>query len=173
MTTVYVLCFSYNLRHPQYKVTGPLTVKELSEVRLIWIRTSQQLEYSEEISNIHSNSPKHSLLVCQSPSFQITRTSYIVAGEFIILPSVNWPNFLIYSLQKKPFTKLFVYVKPESLHHTGVNVPITALRQMLWIPRIKVYVRNRPEYAAIFGLFIYVVISTRWKWYNAELQDLL
>ena len=68
-----------------------------------------------------------------------------MAGEFIILPSAKFPYLLS---AKHPFTKLLVYVTHEGLHHTGVNGTITAIWQMLWVPTIKMYVRNRPEYAA-------------------------
>ena len=63
--TACVLRFCHNLKHPQDRTTGPVTAKELSDAKMLWIKPSQQLEYSHKITNITSKSSKHILLVHQ------------------------------------------------------------------------------------------------------------
>ena len=43
---------------------------------------------------------------------------------------------------KQHFTKLLVYATHEKLHHAGLNSTVTALRQMYWIPTIRMYVKK-------------------------------
>ena len=50
--TSYVLHFCNNLRCPTNKTLGPITAKELSIARLVWIQCCQSQAYSKEIANL-------------------------------------------------------------------------------------------------------------------------
>ncbi|XP_065911151.1 uncharacterized protein [Dysidea avara] len=139
---VYVHRFGHNLKHPSDRVIGPITAKELSDATMLWIKASQQLEYFDKIINLMSKSPKHTLLVRQLRLFLDSRR-FLCCGERI-------HNALISELAKFPYllspkhqiTKLLVYATHERLHHAGVSSTITAIRQLYWIPVIRVYVRK-------------------------------
>jgi len=63
--TSYVLCFCANLEHLSNKVLGPVTTKELSSARLLWIKTCQSQHYDREVANLQERSSKWVLLVWQ------------------------------------------------------------------------------------------------------------
>lgn len=147
--TAYVQNLCHNLRHPNNKITGllttkdgPLTTKELSETRLTWNKISQQLEYSEEISNLQAKSPKHILLVRQLHLF-LDDKNFLRCGRRIHnAPISELAKFHYLLSPKHPFTKLLVYATHEGLHHTEINGTITPLRQRYWIPVIRAYMRK-------------------------------
>ena len=41
---------------------------------------------------------------------------------------------------KHQITRLIVYATHERIHHSGVSSTVTAIRQLYWIPAIRVYV---------------------------------
>ena len=56
--TSYVLHFYNNLWHSTSKNLGPVTTKELSIARLVWIQNCQSQAYSKEIANLKEKSGK-------------------------------------------------------------------------------------------------------------------
>ena len=140
--TTYVLRLCHNLKHPQQRITGPITAKELSNAKLIWIKNTQQLQYPEDIDNLHSKSSKHTLLVRQLRLFLDDMGFLRCGGRIHNAPISELTKFPYLLYPKQHFTKLLVYATHEKLHHAGLNSTVTALRQMYWIPTIQMYVKK-------------------------------
>ena len=140
--TILVLCFGHNLKHSQDKLTGPITAKELSDATMIWIKTSQELEYFEEITNMTSNSHKRTLLVQQLRLFLDSRGYLRCGGRIHNAPVSELAKFPYLLSPRHHITKLIVYATHERIHHSGVSSTVTAIHQLYWIPAIRVYVRK-------------------------------
>ena len=140
--TVYVLRFGHNLRHSQDKLTGPITTRELSDAKMIWIKTSQELEYFEEITNLTSQSRKCTLLVRQLRLFLDNKGFLRCGGRIHNAPISELTKFPYLLSPKHHITKLIMYATHERIHHSGVSSTVTAIRQLYWIPAIRVYVRK-------------------------------
>ena len=134
--TAYVLRFCHNLKHQQQSVTGPITAKELSNGKLIWIKNTQQLEYSDDINNLCSKSSKRTLLVRQLCLLLDDMGFLRCSGRIHNVPISELSKFLYLLSPKQQFTKLLVYATHEKLHYAGLNSTVTALWQMYWIPTI-------------------------------------
>ena len=140
--TAYVLRLCHNLKHPQQRITGPITAKELSNAKLIWIKNTQQLQYPEDIDNLRSKSTKRTLLVRQLRLFLDDMGFLRCGGRIHNAPISELTKFPYLLSPKQHFTKLLVYATHEKLHHAGLNSTVTALRQMYWIPTIRMYVKK-------------------------------
>ena len=117
-------------------MTGPITAKELSNAKLIWIKNTQQLEYFDDIDNLHSKSSKHTLLVHQLCLFLDDMGFLCCGGRIHNAPISELIKFYYLLSPKHQFTKLLVYATHEKLHLAGLNSTVTAVRQMYWIPTI-------------------------------------
>ena len=140
--TVYVHRFGHNMKHPSDKVIGPITAKELSDTTMLWIKASQQLEYFEEITNLTSKSPKRTLLVRQLRLFLDSRGFLRCGGRIHNAAISELAKFPYLLSPKHHITRLIVYATHERIHHSGVSSTVTAIRQLYWIPAIRVYVRK-------------------------------
>ena len=140
--TVYVLRICHNLKNPQQRRTGPITAKELSNAKLIWIKNMQQLHYSDDIDNLNSKSSKRTLLVRQLRLF-LDSNGFLRCGGRIHNAPINELTKFPYLLSlKHHFTRLLVYATHEKLHHAGLNSTVTAIRQMYWIPTIRAFIKK-------------------------------
>ena len=140
--TEYVLRFSHNIRNPLDKVTGPITAKELSDSTIIWIKTSQQLDYFQEFTNLKSKSCKRTQLVWQLRLFLDSKRFLHCGGRIHNAPINELAKFPYLLSSKHHITKLIVYATHERIHHSGVSSTVTAIRQLYWIPAIRTYVRK-------------------------------
>ena len=140
--TAYILHFCHNLKHKQQRVNRPITAKELSNAKLIWIKTTQQLEYSDDIDNLRSKSSKRTILVHQLHLFLDDMGFLRCGGRIHNAPISELTKFPYLLSHKQQFTKLLVYATHEKLHHAGLNSTVTALRQTYWIPTIRMYVKK-------------------------------
>ena len=91
--TVYVRCFCHNLNHPQDKITGPITAKELSDSTMLRTKASQQQEYFEEITNLTSKLAKRTLLVRQLRLFLDSRGFLCCGGRIHNAPISKLAKF--------------------------------------------------------------------------------
>ena len=140
--TSYVLRFCNNLQHPTNKNSGPVTAKELSTARLVWIQCCQSQAYSKEITNLKEKSSKRLLLVRQLRLF-LDKDGYIRCGGRIHNAPVGELAKFPYLLPANHmYTKLLVYATHVKLCHAGVNSTVTALRQSYWIPTIRQCVKK-------------------------------
>ena len=140
--TVYILRFCANLKHPEDRLSGPITAKELSQSRMAWIRNCQALTYGNEITNIQSKSRKRTVLVRQLQLF-LDNNSFLRYGGRIHNAPINEVTKFPYLLPANHhFTMLMVRATHERLCHAGVNSTVTALRQSYWIPAIRQYVKK-------------------------------
>lgn len=142
IVTTHVLRFYHNLKHQYQKVTGPITAKEMSNSKLLWIKNTQQLAYQDDIDNLHSRSPKRTLLVRQLRLFLDDKGFLRCGGRIHNAPISELTKFPYLLSPKHQFTKLLVYATHEKLHHAGLNSTVTALRQEYWIPAIRMYVKK-------------------------------
>ena len=137
--TGYVLRICQNLKHPQRRSIGPITAKEVSNAKLIWIKNTQQLHYSDDIDNINS---KLTLLVRQLHLFLDTNGFLRCGGRIHNAPISELTKFLYLLSPKHRFTRLLVYAAHKKLHHAGLSSTVTAIRQMYWIPAIRAFIRR-------------------------------
>ena len=140
--TSYALRFCANLYHPTDKFLGPITAKELSTARLIWIQSCQAQIYGKEITNLQQKSIKRLLLVRQLHLF-LDSDGYIRCGGRI-------HNAPISELAKFPYLlpanhELLVDATHVKLRHAGINSTVTALRQSYWILAIRQCVKKIPR----------------------------
>ena len=115
--TVYVCRFCHNLNHPLDKTTGPITAKELSDSKMLWIKASQQPEYFEEITNLTSKLAKHTLLVRQLRLFLDSRGFLRCVGRIHNAPINELAKFPYLLPSKHQITKLCVYATLETSSH--------------------------------------------------------
>ena len=130
------------MKHTNDKIIGSIIAKELSDATMLCIKASQQLKYFEEITNLTTRSSRRTLVICQLRLF-LDSGGFLRCGGRIHNASISELAKFPYLLSPKhQITKLLVYATHERLHHAGVSSTITAIRQMYWIPTIRVYVRG-------------------------------
>ena len=140
--TSYVLRFYNNLRHPTSKNLGPVTTKELSTARLVWIQNCQSQAYSKEIANLKEKSGKRLMLVRQLRLFLDSHGYLRCGGRIHNAPLDELAKFPYLLPANHAFTRLLVHATHVKLCHAGVNSTITALRQSYWIPTIRQCVKK-------------------------------
>ena len=112
--TVNVCHFCHNLNHPLDKTTGPITAKELSDSTMLWIKTSHQPEYFEEITNLTSKLVNRTLLVRQLRLFLDSRGFLHCVGRIHNTPINELTKFPYLLPSKHQITKLRVYATHET-----------------------------------------------------------
>ena len=140
--TIYVYRFCNNLRHPSNRSSGPITAKEFSNARLLWIKNCQSQVYTNEITSISTQQRKRLPLVRQLRLF-LDREGYLRCGGRIHNAPVSELTKFPYLLPPKcHFTNLLILATHQRLCHSGINSTVTALRQSYWIPAIRQVVRR-------------------------------
>ena len=139
--TSYVLRFIHNCKSNKDKRTiSTLSVEEIQNASIQWIKTVQESAFQEEIKSI--NSDRKMAIVRQLRLF-IDKNGILRSGGRInnahIKETTKHP-FLIPT--KHRFTNMIVMDAHENQLHGGVNSTVTQLRQTYWIPRIRQCVRN-------------------------------
>ena len=134
--TAYVLRFIECVKPRVSKVTGPITVNELSKAQTLWIQSCQLSTYSKEIKNLKNNptSNKRLPLVRQLQLF-LDSSSLLRCGGRIHNALIGRHAKLPYLLPTKHrLTTLIVHAAHANQLHGGVQSTVTALRQHYWIP---------------------------------------
>ena len=130
----YVYRFIHNLRKQTPLKSGPLTNIELSEARMELIITVQRSTYPAEFSFLCKRLSKCPTLVKQLRLFLDDAKLIRCGGRIHNALTTDLSKFPCLLPSKHPVTKMIVVDTHKRLHHGGVSVTVTALRQVFWIP---------------------------------------
>ena len=140
--TSYILRFVHNLRKVQHRLSGPLSSTELANARRLLIKGIQRLTYCEELTYLLKKRPKCPPLVRQLRLFLDNDQLICCGGRIHNAPTTELAKFPVLLPANSSFTALIVMNTHTNLHHGGVSITVTALRQVYWIPSIRQYVRK-------------------------------
>ncbi|XP_065911263.1 uncharacterized protein [Dysidea avara] len=140
--TAYVLRFSNNLHKPQNKICGALSSSELAHARRHIIKGIQHMTYREELTYLLKKQSKCPTLVRQLRLFLDDNQLLRCGGRIHNAPTSELAKFPILLPINCSFTDLIVMDTHTKLHHGGVSITVTALRQVYWIPSARQYVRK-------------------------------
>ena len=142
VVTSYVLRFVHNTHEQQNRLAGPLTVTELNKANKLWILSSQNSSYQLETAYLLKEHLKCPALVRQLRLF-LDKDNLLRCGGRIHNTPVNDLTKFPYLLPPKHvLTDTIIQDTHEKLHHGGVGITVTALRQIYWIPAIRQRVRK-------------------------------
>ena len=140
--TAYVLRYVHNLRKAQPRTSGPLSSVELTNAQLYLIRGIQRSTYREEFAYLLKKQPKCPPLVRQLRLY-LDDNQLIRSGRRIHnAPTTELAKFPFLLPSNSLFTNMIVMATHRWLHHGGVSITITALRQVYWIPSARQYIRK-------------------------------
>ena len=128
--------FIHNLCRRSDLESGPLTNIELSEARIQLIISVQCSTYPEEFDFLCKNTSKCPTLVRQFCLFLDDKKLIRCGGRIHNAPTSDLTKFPYLLPSKHPVIKLIVVDTHKKLHHGGVSITVTALRQVYWIPCI-------------------------------------
>ena len=129
------------MKHQSALVVSVLTVQEIDNALVKWIKNCQQTYFHREVRQMQSNSAK-----CLPPIRQLRLfldDGFLRCGGRINnAPLCELSKFPYLLPTKHPLTNLIIIVTHVNQLQGGVNSVITAIRQKYWIPRIRQTVRN-------------------------------
>ena len=140
--TSYVYRFLHNLQKQTPLQSGPLTNTELSEARRELITGVQHSVYSEEFAFLCKKTSKCPPLVKQLRLFLDDKKLIRCGGRIHNAPTTDVSKFPYLLPSKHTVTRMIVTDTHEKLHHGGVNITVTALCQVYWIPCIRQCVKS-------------------------------
>ena len=109
--------FVHNLRHPDQKVTGPLTTEELKKQHLFWVKRAQQsCEFEDDRLRLNLQPNSEGVLECR--------------GRIQGLYSVYLPD-------KHLYTRKLVHREHLRTLHGGVGLTMTSVKSNHWIPCLR------------------------------------
>ena len=144
--TAYVSRFIHNCKQgTTSRITGPLTVSELAQANLQWLKQIQGSVFADEITNIRAKGTRLPL-VRQLRLFLDSNGLLRCGGRIHNAPISELAKFPYLLPSHHDYTILVIKNAHVSLLHAGVNTALTALRQQYWIlsarQRIKSFIRQ-------------------------------
>ena len=140
--TAYIARFIHNLRNPHARKHGPLTSSELTVASKHLVMAMQYSTYQDEIAFLQKTRSKCPPLVKQLRLFLDDSQLIRCGGRIHNAPTTEAAKFPHLLPSNHPVTKLIVLEVHNKLHHGGVGITVTALRQVYWITAIRQYVRR-------------------------------
>lgn len=141
--SAYVLRFIANLRKQNAdRTTTHLTVTELQQAEILWVKSCQTSVYREEIENLTSRDERRLPLVKQLRLYLDENQNICCGGRIHNAPLSPQTLFPCLLPQKHPFIRLVVLDAHERLLHSGTSATTTSTRQKYWIPAIRIYVQT-------------------------------
>ena len=140
--TAYVMPAIHNFRNHHARKFGPLTSTELSTTSKSLILAIQYSAYKDEIAFLKKSRSHCPTLVKQLRLFIDDSKLIRCGGRIHNAPTTDASKFPHLLPSNHPFTKLIVLDTHNRLHHGGVGITVTTLRQMYWIPAMRQYVRR-------------------------------
>lgn len=140
--TAYVIRFVNNLHKSQHKVYGPLSSLELARAQHCLIKGIQHRTYSEELAYLLKKQSKFPPLIRQLRLFLDDNQPIHCGGRIHNASTSELAKFPILLPINCTFTDLIVMDTHTKLHHGGISITVTALRQVYWIPSTRQYVRK-------------------------------
>ena len=124
------------------KISGPLTSRELTNTHRHLIKSIQCSAYPKELAYLLKKQSKCPPLVRQLCLFTDDNHLICCGGRIHNAPTTELSRFPYLLPSNCRFTDMIVMDTHNQLHHGGVSVTITALRQVYWISSIQQYVRK-------------------------------
>ena len=140
--TAYIYRFLHNLQKQTPLQSGPLTNTELSETRRELITGVQHSVYSEEFTFLCKKTSECPPLVKQLRLFLDDKKLIRCGGRIHNAPTTDVSKSSYLLPNKHTVTRMIVTDTHEKLHHGGVNITVTALRQVYWIPCIRQCIKS-------------------------------
>jgi len=140
--TAYVMRAIHNFRNSGTRMLGPLTSSELSSASKQLIMAVQYSTFKDEIAFLNKERSHCPTLVKQLHLFIDDSKLIRCGGRIHNAPTSQASKFPYLLPPNHQVTKLVALAAHKRLHHGGVSITVTALRQMYWIPAIRQYVRR-------------------------------
>ena len=140
--TAYVFRWLHNLRKQQPKLSGPLTNIELANACRHLVKGIQGSAYQDELAYLLKRQSKCPPLVRQLRLFLDDKQLIHCGGRIHNAPTTELSKFPFLLPSNRRFSDTIVIDTHNKLHHGGMSITVTALRQVYWIPSIRQYVRK-------------------------------
>ena len=140
--TAYVIRFVNNLHKPQHTLCGPLSSLELACAQRHLIKGIQHTTYSDKLAYLLKKQSNCPPLIRQVRLFLDDNHLIRSGGQIHNAPTSELAKFPILLPTNCSFTDLIVMDTHTTLHHGGISITVTALRQVYWIPSTRQYVRK-------------------------------
>ena len=140
--TAYVIRAIYNFSNLHARKSGCLTSTELSTASKRLILAMQYSTYKDEITFLEKSRSHCATLVKQLGLFIDDSKLIRCGGRIHNTPTTDATKFPHLLPSNHPVTKLIILDIHNRLHHGGVGITVTALRQIYWIPAMRQYVRR-------------------------------
>ena len=142
MVTTYVYRFLQNIAKTEPRIEGPITPSEKREALKVWIKNCQNRHYSKEIANFKSPSSTRLPLVRQLRLYLDTEGYLRCGGRIHNAPLSELTRFPYIIPPNCRLAELIVLDAHHKQLHSGINAPITAVRQSYWIIAIRQFVKK-------------------------------
>ena len=137
----YVLRWVHNLCKSA-KISGPLTSVELTNARRLLIKSIRSSTFQEEFAYLLKKQTKCPPLIRQLRLFLDDQHMIRCGGRIHNAPTTELSKFPYLLPANCLLTDMIAIDTHNQLHHGGVSITVTALRQVYWIPSIQQYVRK-------------------------------
>ncbi|XP_072160829.1 uncharacterized protein [Bemisia tabaci] len=141
-TTVWMLRFIHNTRHPTQKRTGQISSAELQEARHWWIKIIQGKEFKAEIRTL-SEKKESPASLCKLRPFLDEQGLLRVGGRLRHSDMSYDFKFPILLPKNHHFTQLVIDYYHDMTLHGGPSSTLAAINQRFWIINGRAVVRSK------------------------------
>ncbi|XP_072159686.1 uncharacterized protein [Bemisia tabaci] len=141
-TTVWMLRFTHNTRHPSQKRTGQISSAELQEARHWWIKIIQGKEFKSEIKTL-SEKKESPASLCKLRPFLDEQGLLRVGGRLRHSDMSYDFKFPILLPKNHHFTRLVIDYYHDMTLHGGPSSTLAAINQRFWIINGRAVVRSK------------------------------
>ncbi|XP_059220686.1 uncharacterized protein LOC131995745 [Stomoxys calcitrans] len=129
------LCFRFchNCKHPDERITGPLSIGDVNKTLMIFVRITQEIDFPEELSRLSARK-----VIAQSPILKLMpfldETGIIRVGGR--LQNSNFPYDVKHPLvlaKSNPLSVLIISDAHERTLHGGVTLTMSYVNRRYWI----------------------------------------
>ena len=140
--TAFVFRWLHNLCKQLTKISSLLTSIELANSCRHLVKGIQNSVYQEELAYLLKRQSKCPPLVRQLCLFLDDKQLIHCGGRIHNAPTTELSEFPFLLPPNCRFSDMIVIDTHDKLHHGGVSITVTALRQVYWYPSIRQYVRK-------------------------------
>jgi len=116
--------------------SGPLLSSELVKARQRLIKVIQGMTYREKLSYLLKRQSRCPPLIRQLCLFLDNDKLICCGGKIHNAPTTELAKFPVLLPANSSFINLIIMDTHSKLHHGGMSITVTALRQVYWIPSI-------------------------------------
>lgn len=140
--TAYVLRWIHKVRKLQPNLCGPITSEEFTNAHRYLVKGVQYSSYHDELAYLLKKQSKCLPLVRQLRLYLDDKQLIRCGGRIHNAPTTELTKFPYLLPSDSLLTNMIVMDTHTKLHHGGVSVTVTAIREVYWIPAIRQYVRK-------------------------------